>query len=657
LDPQVTQKTVAAYGTWSSPISAEMVARAGVRLTMPWIENGVVWWLEGRATEGGRVALVRRDRSGDVADAVPVGFNVRSSVHEYGGGAYCIHDGVAFCSRFEDQRLYRVEAGAEPVPITPEVERRRHRYADGRVTPDGVLWIGVRERHAESDRSADVVNELVAIPTDGSAEPRIIVGGRDFYSTPRISPDGTRLSFLAWDLPWMPWDGCELQVADLANDGSIGGVEHVAGVDGSESIWQPEWSAGGDLVFASDRSGWWNLERIRDGRRGPLYEGTAEFGYPAWSFGARSFAFLGDGRIVCAYETGGFTHFAVLDPETGKLDALDLGLDSLSGSLDAEGMQAVIVAGSTTSPSAIVLVDVASRTTETLRSSVEVSLPAESFSVPRSIEFPTEGGLSAHALFYPPANPDFEAPHGERPPLIVESHGGPTGSASPIFSLGTQFWTSRGFAVVDVDYGGSTGYGRAYRERLNGQWGVVDLQDCVNAANYLVEEDEADPERLVITGGSAGGYTVICALTFTDVFAAGTTYFGIADLEQFGGGETHKFELQYEHTLIGPYPERADLYKARSPIHFTDRITTPMLVLQGADDRVVPPSQAELIVKALQERGIPHAYLLYEGEGHGFRKAENIVGSLEAELSFYAQVLGFEPSGPIRTLAIEHLDR
>jgi dipeptidyl aminopeptidase/acylaminoacyl peptidase len=657
LDPQLSQKTVAAYGTWSSPISAEMVARAGIRLTMPWVENGVVWWLEGRATEGGRVALVRRDPSGDVADAVPAGFNVRSSVHEYGGGAYCIHDGVAFCSRFEDQRLYRVDPGAEPVPITPEVERRRHRYADGRVTPDGALWIGVRERHAESDRSADVVNELVAIPTGGSSEPRVIVDGRDFYSTPRISPDGTRLCFLAWDLPWMPWDGCELHVADLASDGSVGGVEHVAGVDGSESIWQPEWSPGGDVVFASDRSGWWNLERIRGGRRSDLHAAAAEFGYPAWSFGARSFAFLGDGRIVCAYETGGFTHFAVLDPDTGKLDELDLGLDSLSGSLCAEGARAVIVAGSTTSPSAVVLVDVASRTTETLRSSAVVSLPAESFSVPRSIEFPTEGGLTAHALFYPPANPDFEAPDGERPPVIVESHGGPTGSASPIFSLGTQFWTSRGFAVVDVDYGGSTGYGRAYRERLNGQWGVVDLQDCVNAAHYLVEEDEADPDRLVITGGSAGGYTVICALTFTDVFAAGTTYFGIADLEQFGGGETHKFELQYEHTLIGPYPERADLYKARSPIHFTDRITTPMLVLQGADDRVVPPSQAELIVAALQERGIPHAYLLYEGEGHGFRKAENIVDSLEAELSFYAQVLGFEPSGPIRTLAIEHLER
>ena len=653
----MSQKTVAAYGTWSSPISAEMVAEAGVRLTMPTIEDGVVWWLEGRATEGGRVALVRRATSGDTADAVPAGFNVRSSVHEYGGGAYCVHRGIAFCSSFDDQRLYRVDPCAAPVPITPDVERRRHRYADGRITPDGAQWIGVRERHAESDRSADVVNELVVVPTDGSVEPRFVVGGRDFYSTPRISPDGARLSFLAWDLPWMPWDGCELHVADLAADGTVSGVEPVAGSDGSEAIWQPEWSPEGDLVFASDRSGWWNLERIQDGRRSVLHEAAAEFGYPAWSLGSRSYAFLGDGRIVCAYNTGGFTRFAVLDPETGDLEELELGLDSLSGSLSAEGTQAVIIAGSTTSPSAVHLVDIASGAMETLRSSVEISLAPESFSIPQSIEFPTEAGLTAYALFYPPTNPDFEAPNGESPPLIVESHGGPTGNASPIFSLSTQFWTSRGFAVVDVDYGGSTGYGRAYRERLNGQWGVVDLQDCVNAAHHLVEQGEADPDRLLITGGSAGGYTTICALTFTDVFAAGTSYFGIADLEQFGGGETHKFELRYEHTLVGPYPERADLYRARSPIHFTDRITTPMLVLQGADDRVVPPSQAVLCVEALQERGIPHAYLLYEGEGHGFRKAENIVGSLEAELSFYAQVLGFEPSGPIRTLAIEHLDR
>jgi dipeptidyl aminopeptidase/acylaminoacyl peptidase len=654
----VSQKTVAPYGTWSSPISAEMVAQAGVRLSAPWIEDGVVWWLEGRAAEGGRVALVRRDPDGSRVDAVPEDFNVRTSVHEYGGGAYCIRRGVAYCSNFDDQRLYRIQPGAEPVPITPDVPERRHRYADGRIIEDGRLWIGVRERHAESDRSVDVVNELVAVPTDGSTEPRVIVDGRDFYSSPRISPDGRRLCFLAWNLPWMPWDGCELHVADIAPDGAVTNVAHVAGSDGTESIWQPEWSPGGDLVFVSDRSGWWNLERIRDGERRALYPVEAEFGYPAWVFGLQSFAFVDDGRLVCGYEAGGFTRFGLVDPESGTLDRLDVGLDSWrSPYLVAERGDAVVVAGSSTEPTQVARIEIASGRRETLRTSLEAPIPIEYVSMPQAIEFPTEGGLTAHAFFYPPTNPDYEATRDEAPPLVVESHGGPTDAAVAVFSLGVQYWTSRGFGLVDVDYGGSTGYGRAYRERLNGQWGVVDLQDCVHAARYLVERGEADPERLLITGGSAGGYTTICALTFTDVFAAGTTYFGVADLEQFTGGETHKFELKYEHTLVGPYPERADLYRERSPIHFTDRIQTPMLVLQGADDRVVPPAQAELIVAALRERGIPHAYLLYEGEGHGFRKAENIIGSLEAELSFYAQVLGFEPAGSIPKLEIDNIDR
>jgi dipeptidyl aminopeptidase/acylaminoacyl peptidase len=652
----VSQKTVALHGTWSSPISAEMVAQAGVRLSAPWMEDGVVWWLEGRAAEGGRVVLVRRDPDGSRVDAVAVDYNVRTSVHEYGGGAYCIHRGVAYCSNFDDQRLYRIEPGATPVPITPDVPDRRHRYADGRVTPDGALWIGVRERHAESDRAKDVVNELVAVPADGSTEPRVIVEGRDFYSNPRISADGSRLCFLAWDLPWMPWDGCELHVADLAPDGTAGRIEHLAGADGVEAIWQPDWTAAGDLVFASDRSGWWNLERIGGGERSPLHPVEAEFGYPAWVFGAQSHAFLDDGRIVCGFEREGFTRFAVLDPESGHLRELEIELSAWrTPYVWAEGTRAAIIAGSPSVPTRVALVDIETGQVETVRKSMDTELPEAYLSVPVSIDFPTEDRLTAHALLYRPVNPEFEAPAGELPPLIVESHGGPTDRALPSYSLGVQFWTSRGFAVVDVDYGGSTGYGRAYRERLNGQWGVVDLRDCVNAARALVERGEADGDRLLITGGSAGGYTTICALTFTDVFAAGTTYFGIADLEQFGGGETHKFELQYEHTLIGPYPERADLYRERSPIHFTDRISTPMLVLQGADDRIVPPSQAELIVGALEARGIPHAYLLYEGEGHGFRKAENIVGSLEAELSFYAQVLGFEPAGAIPRLDIANL--
>ncbi len=657
MDSQPTQKSIAPYGTWSSPITAQMVARSGVRLSMPWLAGDTVWWLEGRAAEAGRVALVRARHGDEPVDAVPAEFNVRTSVHEYGGGAYCVHGETAYISNFDDQRLYRIDPGAAPVPITPEVEGKRHRYADGRITPDGALWIGVRERHAESDRSADVVNELVAVPTDGSSEPRVIAGGRSFYSTPRISPDGARLCFLAWDLPWMPWDGCELFTGSLAEDGSLSDVAHVAGVDGEEAIWQPDWSPAGDLVFASDRSGWWNLERIRGGERTVLHAAEAEFGYPAWTFGARSFAFLGDGRIACAYDHDGFTSFGILDPETGALVDLGVGLDSLAGSpyVAADGADVVLAAGSAAIPNRLVHLDVGTGAVEVLRASSSLDVDPAYFSTPRAIEFPTEGGVTAHALFYPPASPDFRAPDGEAPPLVVMSHGGPTGNATAIFNLETQFWTSHGFAVVDVNYGGSTGYGRAYRERLNGEWGVVDLQDCVNAARHLVALGDADPDRLLITGGSAGGYTTICALTFTDVFAAGATYFGIADLEQFGGGETHKFELQYEHVLVGPYPERADIYQARSPIHFADRITTPMLVLQGEDDRIVPPTQAELIVGALRERGVPHAYLLFAGEGHGFRKAESITTSLQAELSFYAQVLGFDPGDGVPKLEIEHL--
>jgi len=633
-----------------------MVARSGSRLTAPWLEGGVVWWLEGRPSESGRVALVRAEREGSPVDVVPSGFNVRTSVHEYGGGAYCIHDGTAYVCNFDDQRLYRVDPSEAPVAITPAIAGKRHRYADGRITLDGKWWIGVRERHAESDRSVDVVNELVAVSTDGSSEPRIIAGGRDFYSNPRISPDGSRLCFLAWDLPWMPWDGCELFVADLSDTGELGELTHLAGADGTESIWQPEWSPSGDLVFASDRSGWWNLERIRATERSVLHAAEAEFGYPAWTFGSRSFAFLSDGRILCGYDSEGLTIFALLDPERGVLEPLGLELDSWrTPYVWAEGSVVVVVAGASTIPSQIRRIDIASGSEDVLRASTAIPVGAEYFSVPRAIEFPTEGGRTAHALVYPSTNPDFDAPENESPPLIVMSHGGPTGNTTAMFGLDTQFWTTRGFAVVDVNYGGSTGYGRAYRERLNGEWGVVDLQDCVNAARYLVDQGHADPDRLLITGGSAGGYTTICALTFTDAFAAGATYFGIADLEQFGGGETHKFELQYEHTLVGPYPERADLYRARSPIHFVERISTPMLVLQGADDKVVPPSQAELIVGALRERGIPHAYLLFEGEGHGFRKAENIIRSLEAEVSFYAQVLGFELGDDVPTLEIEHL--
>jgi dipeptidyl aminopeptidase/acylaminoacyl peptidase len=393
-----------------------------------------------------------------------------------------------------------------------------------------------------------------------------------------------------------------------------------------------------------------------EGARQLLHPAEAEFGSPAWIFGMRSYDFLGDGRIACCYDHDGRTTFAVLDPETGELTDLDLPHDSTrSAGIVAEGDEFVFAAGSATIPVEIVRMDVTTGGYDAIRTSSHVDLDTAGFSIPEAIEFPTENGLTAHALYYPPRNPSYVAEEDEAAPLIVMSHGGPTAHATPLFSLEMQYWTTRGFACVDVNYGGSTGYGRAYRERLNGQWGVVDLEDCVNAARYLAEQGLADPDRLLITGGSAGGYTTICALTYTDVFAGGASYFGLADLVPFASGDTHKFESRYEHTLVGPYPEAAELYRERSPINFVDRISTPMLVLQGEDDEVVPKSQAEVIVAALQERGVPHAYLLFPGEGHGFRKAENIVRALEAELSFYAQVLGFEPGDSIPKLDVESL--
>jgi dipeptidyl aminopeptidase/acylaminoacyl peptidase len=655
LDTHTSERTRAPYGTWESPITAEMVAGSGVSLFAPWLEDGVAWWLEGRPIEGGRVVLVRGG-AGEAADVTPTEFNVRTMVHEYGGGAYCLHDGTVYFSNFDDGWLYRQAPGEAPAAISPDVEGRRHRYADGRVTADGRLWIGIRERHEGSGRPDQVVNELIAIPTDGSSEPRIVAGGRDFYSNPRISPDGAKLCFLAWNLPWMPWDGAELFVAELRGDGSLGEPNLIAGRDGQESIFQPEWSPTGDLVFASDRSGWWNLERMRDGERSVLHAAEAEFGYPAWVFGVSSFSFLDDGRIFCAYGADGRTSFALLDPESGELVDLEVPHDAIrSPYVCAEGTTGLYVAGSATIPTQVVRIDLGSGEYEILRTSTEVPVDTAFFSVPRAVEFPTDGGLTAHALHYPPVNPGHAAPDDEKPPLIVDVHGGPTDESTSVFSLSTQFWTSRGYGVVDVNYGGSSGYGREFRERLNGQWGVVDLRDSINAALYLVERGEADPARLLIRGGSAGGYTVICALTFMDQFAAGTSYFGLADLEPFATGDTHKFESKYEHTLVGPYPEAADLYRERSPVHFADRISTPMLVLQGEEDKVVPITQAKLIVAALEENRVPFAYLLFEGEGHGFRRSDSIIRAFEAELSFYTQVLGLDIGDAVPKLAIENL--
>ena len=645
--------TVAPYGSWSSPITAEMLATTVIGLGEAMLDDGMAYWIEERPTEGGRKVIVRGDPFSAPADVTPAGFNADTMVHEYGGGSYTVSHGVVFFSNREDARLYRQDPGAPPVPITPSTDAT-HRFADGVVTADGRWWIGVRERHDLGPAVADVRNELVAVPADGGDEPHVLATGHDFYSSPRVSPGDESVAWLSWDLPWMPWDGCELSVASLLPEATIGPPRVVAGRTGEESVWDPEWSPSGDLVFASDRSGWWNLERIREGARETLYSAEAEFGYPQWGLGERSIAFFADGRIVCHYDVGTRTHLAVLDPETRELTDLDLPHDALrwGPNIAVESSTILFSAGSTSLPTQVVWLDFAARSVEVLREAAEIGVDGAYLSEPQEIEFPTDGGLTAHAVYYPPTNPAFEGPPGERPPLIVLAHGGPTGSTSTHFDLGNQFWTSRGFAVVDVNYGGSTGYGRDYRQRLVGRWGVVDLQDCLAAADFLIARGDADGDRLVVRGGSAGGYLVMCALTFTDRFAAGTSYFGISDLVPFATGETHKFESGYVDTLIGPWPEAEATFRERSPINFTDRLATPMLVLQGDEDEVVPPAQAEVIVSALRANGIPHAYLLFRGEGHGFRRADSIVRARLAELSFYAQILGFEPADDVPVLEI-----
>ena len=594
---------------------------------------------------------MRRTPEGEVSDAIPSGFNVRTRVHEYGGGAYIVDGETIFFSNFQDQRLYRRDAGRPPVAITPEPSTpAAWRYADGVMTPGGRSIVCVRESHGRDE----VVNELVALPPDGSAPPRVLVSGSDFYAYPRISPDGRTLAWISWDHPRMPWDGTELWVASLSPEGALGEPRLVAGGP-EESIFQPEWSADGVLHFVSDRTGWWNLYRRAGEEDEALAPMDAEFGTPLWMFGSSTYGFLEDGRVACAFQRDGIPRLGLLRPGTGAVVELDTDL-VLAGPpmLRSRGTELVFVGGNPTEAPAVVSLDVESGAVEFLARSMRRQIDRGYISVPRAIDFPTDDGATAHALFHPPANGDVEVPTDELPPLIVMSHGGPTGNADSSLDPRIQFWTSRGLAVVDVNYGGSSGYGRAYRERLRGRWGEVDTVDCLNAARHLAEVGEVDGTRLAIRGGSAGGYTTLCALAFHDLFAAGASYFGVADAELLAK-DTHKFESRYLDGLIGPYPEQAELYRARSPIHAADRISCPVILFQGLEDEVVPPSQAEEMVAALERNGIAYAYLAFEGEQHGFRRAETIRRTLEAELYFYSRVFGFEPAEDLEPVEIRNL--
>jgi len=684
------RREVAPYGSWRSPVTAKLIAEGGVSTMWPQGAGESLYWTELRPLENGRYVVVRRASDGEIADVTPSDISARTLVHEYGGGMYVAFIGAdgaesVIFSDQADQRLYRQElrpAGeaqparwSDPQPITPAPPAERaHRYADGRVTPDGRLLVTVRERH-EADGS--VVNELVTLPTDGSAPPHVIASGHDFYAAPRLSPDGRWLAWIVWDHPRMPWDGTELWTAELAGDGTIAGERLVAGGP-QESILQPLWSAAGDLWFASDRTGWWNLSTVEMGASGvtrgggadgppepcPLVTRNAEFVKVPWVFGLQHYVFLADGTLAVSYTEDGRDHLAGFDapaPES-KTAHEEVALRELDSpytvvySLAPLGDRLGLIAGTYTEGLQVAVVDPRTGDCEVVRRGRPVVIDPAYISRPEPIVFPTAGGLSAHANYYPPANPGFSAPEGELPPLLVTVHGGPTSAHEAMLDLDVQYWTSRGIAVVDVNYGGSTGYGREYRERLRGAWGVVDTVDSINAARYLVERGDADPARVGVRGGSAGGYTTLNALTRHDFFSAGASLFGLADLETFASGGTHKFESRYLDSLLGPYPERRDVYRERSPIRHVDDLSCPVILLQGLEDVIVPPEQAEIIVEALRRKRLPFAYLAFEGEQHGFRKAENIIRAEEAELYFYGRVWGFAPADEIEPVEIENLD-
>ena len=625
------ERIVAEHGFWKSPITADLVAGKSIRISEPTLDGGEVYWLEGRPSEGGRMALVRRGRDGNIRDLLLAPSSVRTGVHEYGGGAYTVLDGTVYFSEARDRLLHRLSPDGRSQALTADGPQR---YADLEVDAARERIIAVCEDHSESGREAR--QSLVAIASGPDIQlVSCLLRGSDFYSNPRVSPDGARLCWLQWQHPNMPWDGTELWVGNLGADGGLRKREKVAG-GANESIFQPQWSPAGELHYASDRTGYWNLYRY-DGGAVPLHEREAEFGQPQWVFRMSTYGFLHDGRILAAYCEHGRWSLGLLDG-SGELDPVHTPYSQID-SVTVRGTEAVFRAASPTQAPALVRLDLRSRRIETLRESAEIPEQARSyFSAPSSEYFRSGDGTAVHAFFYKPYNPGFEAPPEEKPPLIIRVHGGPTAAASDALSLTVQFWTSRGFALADLNYGGSSGFGRAYRERLNGQWGVVDVDDTVAAARHFVAQGQADENRLIVKGGSAGGYTALCCLAFHDVFAAGASYYGISELAGLAE-ETHKFESRYHDTLIGEWPAQEALFRERSPLGRAGQVKAPVIFFQGSDDPVVPKAQTEAMVIALRLGGIPVAYYLFEGESHGFKEAVHIRQALEAELGFYATVL------------------
>lgn len=625
--------TLAPYGAWRSPITAETLLAGTVGLSEVRAVGDSLYWLESRPQEQGRTVLVRRRADGGEEDLTPAPFNARSRVHEYGGGAYLATFDQVFFSHYGDNRIYTL--WPEPRPLTPE---GNYRFSDFALDGAGKLLIAVCEDHSSE---GEPENFLAAIDLK-TGDLSKLASGADFYSSPRLSPDGAQLAWLQWNHPHLPWDQTELWLGDLAPDGELANRRCVAGQGEPEAINEPRWAPGGELFYVGEDQNWWNLFRYLETGAEPVYPLEAEFTYPHWIFGLSSYVFLDHQTLFCAYNQAGSWRLARLNLASRDFKPLDLPYSAYS-SLTTDGRQVYFLASSPTETSQLCALDPVTGHAEVLKRSGAPDLDPRYFSRPQALSFTSEDGEMAYAWYYPPHNPDYQAPAGTLPPLLVKSHGGPTAQASNTLSLKVQYWTSRGFGYLDVDYRGSTGYGRAYRERLAGAWGVVDVADCVAGARYLVSQGRVNPRQLAISGGSAGGYTTLAALTFYDVFQAGASHYGVGDLTALAR-DTHKFEARYLDKLIGPYPEAAELYRQRSPLFQTERLACPVIFFQGLEDKVVPPNQAETMVKALQGKGIPAVYVAFPEEGHGFRRAENIKAALEGEFKFYAEIFGFQPA-------------
>ncbi len=651
----MTRKQFAPCGSWKSPIQSEHVAACGSgwggMLREIQVHGKDVFWIVPKPQDGGRNTVIRRGEDGSLAEIIPAGYSARSRVHEYGGGDFCVYADTLFFSNEADQRLYRLAANAAPAPLTPAPSAGQSwRFADGAATADGQFVLCVGERH---DANEVVHNEIVAVRSDRLAAPKTVVRGSDFYASPRVSPDGHQIAWLSWDLPRMPWEGTELWIAKFHPDGSISSAAKVAG-GAAEWISNPSWSPNGDLYFLSDRSNWSNIYRWDGTQVEHVFQIDADLDCPAWAFGYTRFAFLSRGRIVFVYWEDGIEHLGLYDPTSTSHRNIETDCTAIPYIASDSEDEILFLGGNFEMPPVVNRMKMNGTKAMVIYRNASFEFEPEYLSKPQSIDFSTSDDQVAHALYYPPTNKDYSPEPDESIPLIVRCHGGPTSGAHPFLQLEFQYFTSRGFGILDVNYRGSSGYGRSYREALKEQWGLYDTLDCLAAARDLVNRGEADPKRLIMRGGSAGGWTTLCALTFHDLFNAGAVYYAVADAEKLAK-TSHKFESGYLQYLIGPYPAERQLYLDRSPIHHTQGLSSPLIVFQGMQDKIVPPSQSEALIEALREKNLPYAYLTFPGEGHGFRQAESIKRSLEAELSFYAQIFGFDLADSLEAITISNL--